>query len=428
VSIKGSGRAGTLPPATACTARDEIGGSTDPRPAGRHHRRPRVTLVRRVLGLASAAALLGILMVPGTVAAASFTITAPFPGVAVAPGSTASFDLTVTSAQTERVDLSVDGVPSGWSAVMRGGGLIVDAVTAKSDGSETVRLDVTVPADATARTYSMTVVGTSGSNRSTLPISVTVSKAAAGDVTMTTDFPSLTGSSTTTFTFNLTLKNGTTQDLTFGVNAQGPTGWTISARPSSQSQASTFQVNAGSSAGITVTANAPTDVEAGTYPIAVTATSSAGTVGGQLSVEITGQYGMTLTTPDGRLNASGQAGSVIERQLVIENTGTAPLTNVSMTDTLPSGWKVTYDPADPIASIAANSSATVTANITPASNALAGDYVATFHATAKDSSTNASADIRVTVETSLTWLIVGIGIIVLAVLGLGWVFQRYGRR
>jgi uncharacterized repeat protein (TIGR01451 family) len=428
VSIKGSDAAGDAPRVTVPVVRDHEPGAIAADRTRRRRHDTRTRIPARLLGVTAAGALVAILLMPGAVAAASVTITAPFPGVAVAPGSTASFDLTVTSPQVTRVDLAVEGVPSGWSAVMRGGGLIIDAVTAKPAGSDTVRLDVTVPADATARTYAMTVVGTSGSDRSTLPISVTVSKAAAGDVTMTTDFPSLTGSSTTTFTFNLTLKNGTTQDLTFGINAQGPAGWTISARPSSQSQASTFQVNAGSSAGVTVTANAPTDVEAGSYPIAVTATSSAGTVGGQLSVEITGQYGMSLTTPDGRLNASGQAGSVIERQLVIQNTGTAPLTNVSLSETLPSGWKVTYDPAGPIASIAANDSATVTANITPASNALAGDYVATFRASSKDTSSNASADIRVTIETSLTWLIVGIGIIVLAVLGLGWVFQRYGRR
>ena len=46
--------------------------------------------------------------------------------------------------------------------------------------------------------------------------------------------------------------------------------------------------------------------------------------------------------------------------------------------------------------------------------------------------TNAQAtgtqDIRVTVDTSLTWAIVGIGLVVLAFVGLGWVFNRFGRR
>ena len=36
--------------------------------------------------------------------------------------------------------------------------------------------------------------------------------------------------------------------------------------------------------------------------------------------------------------------------------------------------------------------------------------------------------IAVTIETPLNWLVVGIGVIVLVLLGLGYVFQRYGRR
>ena len=75
----------------------------------------------------------------------------------------------------------------------------------------------------------------------------------------------------------------------------------------------------------------------------------------------------------------------------------------------------------------------VTANITPASNAIAGDYVATFRASASDASTSGaptqtSVDIRVTIETPLNWLLVGGGVIVLVLIGLSWVFARYGRR
>lgn len=361
-------------------------------------------------------------------AAEPLSITTPFPAISVAPGSKASLDLTVTADAERRVDLAVSGVPDGWSASLRGGGLAVDAVLVDATTPQTVRLDVQVAPDAAAGTTRLTVEATSGSLRSTLPIDLTVSTAAGGDVTLTTDFPSLKGSSTTDFRFNLTLRNGTAQDLTFSLNAQGPVGWTVTAQPASQSQASSFQVNAGDTASVTVEAKAPADAAAATYPIDVTATSSAGTVGGQLQVEVTGQYSMDLTTPEGRLNAEGQAGSVIARTLSIVNTGTAPLTDVSISETLPSGWTVTYDPAGPIASVDAGASVTVTANMVPRSDAIAGDYVATFRANAAGESVNASTDIRVTVETSLNWLIVGGGIIVLALLGLFWVFQRYGRR
>ena len=408
------------------------------RPAGSRARRPAipgrgqaraVTALRRSLAGALGLMLATSLLAPAfALAADPLSITTPFPAVSVAPGSKVSFNLGVSTAEPLRVDLAVSGVPSGWTASLRGGGYVVTGVLVDGTAPQDVRLDVGVPADATPKTYRLTVTGTSGGLRTSLAIDITVSESAGGAVSMTTDFPSLKGPSSTTFRFNLTLRNDTAQDLTFSVNAQGPTGWTTVARPTSQSQAATFQVNAGDSAGITVEADPPNDAVAGAYPIQVTATSSAGTVGGALQVEITGQYSMVLTTPDGRLNANGQAGSVIARTLSILNSGTAPLTGVTLSETLPADWTVTYDPAGPIASIPAGQAVTVTANITPAANAIAGDYIATFRAGSTAESVNASTDIRVTVETSLNWLIVGALIIVIALIALSWVFQRYGRR
>ena len=384
---------------------------------------------RFALAAALAAGLLTSLFgaVPA-LGADGLTVTTPYPAVSVAPGSKASFDLTVTTTQPARVDLTISGVPTGWSAQLNGGGYVVTAVLSDPKTPPTVRLDVKVPPDAQPSTYHLVVAGVSGSLHDELPIDIEVSSAAGGDVTMVTDFPSLQGPASTTFTFNLTLANNTAQDLTFGLNAQGPTGWTVTAKPTSQSQASTFQVNAGDTAGITVTADPPPAVAAGQYAINVTATAGDKTVGGKLQVDVTGQFSMSLTTPDGRLNANGPAGGVIARTLSIQNTGTAPLTAVTLSETLPSGWTVTYDPAGPIASIAPGQSVTVTANMVPAANAIAGDYVATFTVNAPDASTTASADIRVTVETPLNWLFVGAGLIVLILLALGWIFQRYGRR
>ena len=64
--------------------------------------------------------------------------------------------------------------------------------------------------------------------------------------------------------------------------------------------------------------------------------------------------------------------------------------------------------------------------MTPSGQAIAGDYVVTFTATSAQAT--GTQDIRVTVDTSLTWAIVGIGLVVLAFVGLGWVFHRFGRR
>jgi Predicted membrane protein len=68
----------------------------------------------------------------------------------------------------------------------------------------------------------------------------------------------------------------------------------------------------------------------------------------------------------------------------------------------------------------------VVAHVTPSSDAIAGDYVTTFTATAPVAT--ASADIRVTIETSLLWGAVGIGLIAVVLIGLWVIFRRFGRR
>jgi len=85
-----------------------------------------------------------------------------------------------------------------------------------------------------------------------------------------------------------------------------------------QSQAATFQVNAGSSAGITVTADPPANLEAGSYPIEVTATAGERHVGGNLQVDITGDFRMALTTPDRSMTRSARGRS--PRPVVLNQT------------------------------------------------------------------------------------------------------------
>jgi uncharacterized repeat protein (TIGR01451 family) len=135
---------------------------------------------------------------------------------------------------------------------------------------------------------------------------------------------------------------------------------------------------------------------------------------------------MTLSTPDQRLNGQGTAGQTTDLALSLANGGTAAITNVKLTSTAPSGWKITFDPAT-IASLDAGKTQDVTAHIVPSSDALAGDYVVTMTANG-DQSTTSSADIRFTVDTSLQWAVIGVALIAVVLIGLGLVFRRYGRR
>ena len=60
--------------------------------------------------------------------------------------------------------------------------------------------------------------------------------------------------------------------------------------------------------------------------------------------------------------------------MIIANTGTAPLESVKLAGTAPTGWEVSFDPAE-IAAVQPGETAQVAAVIKPASDAVAGDYI-----------------------------------------------------
>jgi uncharacterized membrane protein len=388
----------------------------------------RVSDVRsRTARYALMASIVGLVMLaaaPGMSAAGEITLTTPFPAIAVAPGSTPSFEISVTTRAPGRVALSVGAVPTGWTAVLRGGGFTIDGVESDGSTATKVTLNVTVPTEATEGTTHIVVRGTISGASTTLPIDIRVAPNAAGDVSLTTDIPQLKGASDATFPFSLTLKNDTPEDLPFSVVASGPAGWTVTAQVGSQAQAASVVVKAGSTSTVSVSAKPAEGTAAGDYPIAVDATSGSRSAHADLSVEITGSYKLALSTSDQRLNMSGTAGSVSDITLVLTNSGTADIEGAVMSATAPTGWKTDFD--TPSVTVPAGKTVNVVAHVTPSSDAIAGDYLTTFKATAPVA--NASADVRVTIQTSLLWGIVGIGLIVLVLVGLWWTFQRYGRR
>ena len=383
-------------------------------------RSARLGLATSILGLALLAGA------PGTTAAAAVTLTTPYPAIAVAPGSSPSFEISVTTDKAGRVDLAVGKVPADWTAVLRGGGFTIDGIESTGGSTATkVTLNVTVPATATAGTQRIDVKGTTSSGASTtLSVDIRVEPSAAGQVTLATDTPQVKGASDASFTFSLTLTNDTPEDLPFSATATGPDGWTVTAQIGSQAQAASVVVKAGATSPVTVTAKASSDAAAGTYPIAVDVSSGSRTAHQDLAVEITGSYKLTLSTGNGPLNMNATAGGTSDLTLTLANTGTADIEAAEMSASAPTGWKATFEPAT--VAVPAGQQVQVVAHLTPSSSAIAGDYVTTFKATAPVAS--ASADIRVTIETSLLWGVIGIGLIVIVLLGLFWTFRRFGRR
>jgi uncharacterized repeat protein (TIGR01451 family) len=379
----------------------------------------RLGLAGWILGLAALATA------PVSLALNPVTLSTPYPAIEVAPGAKVSLTINVDTQDAGRVDLSLEDVPTDWIASLRGGGFLINGVHATGDEPTEVTLDITVPEGAESGIQRIQLRADSDGSIATLPLDIRVTPSAAGEVELTTDFPELRGASDTTFSFNLTLRNDTPDELTFGVVATAPEGWTANATVTSQAQAASALVDAGGTTAIKVDVEAPEGAPAGVYPVTVDATSGNRTASAELAVEITGSYELEVTTPDGRLSANASAGGTTDLSVVVRNSGTADIEAVTLSATAPTGWEVTFEPET--VTVPANAEGVqVTAHLTPSGDAIAGDYVTTFRASSDVA--DASADIRVTIETSLVWGVVGVGLIALVVAGLWWTFRRYGRR
>jgi uncharacterized membrane protein len=380
--------------------------------------------VRIIPGSLIALWLVAAMAVPAG-AADSVNLTTAYPAVSVDPGGEATFPLRVATPEPDRVDLEVTSAPEGFETTLRGGGFIVGAVYTGSEEPPELELVVEVPDDAPPGPHEVVLRASSPPATQELTLEVTVSDRTGGSVEFTTDFPVLEGDTEATFTFDLTLTNDTAQEITFGLEAVGPAGWDVEARPAGETQAATAVVAAGSDASISVTVTPDAAAAAGSYPIDVRASGGSQSAEMQLQVDLTGITAMTLEPRDQLLNTTVTSGGSTTFALLVTNEGSAPLANVELTATPPGGWEVTFD-QETIPAIEPLSQAAVNATIRPGGDAVAGDYEFPITATAGDASE--SLDLRTTVETSPVWGFVGLALIALVILGLFLVFRRFGRR
>ncbi len=390
-----------------------------------------VRWARRASAVPGVLAIAGALALPfGGAAAhadAAFVITTKYPAVEAQPGSNVKLDLAVSSPEPEVVNLTVGGVPDGWTSTLRGGGFVIHAITAEPTTPATATLELDVPVTAAPGTYPVTLTGTDAVGEA-MDLTVMVDVAARVDngVQLSADFPSLRGDPATAFTYTLTITNDTPEEETFTFSPTAPQGWTVTASPSADTHAETATVDAGGTSEVKVTATPPDTTAEGSYQIPVDVTAANGATGHiELTAEVTGTPKLALTTADQRLDASGHSGHETRIPMIVSNSGTADLDAVKLAGTAPSGWDVSFDP-EQVTGLKPNETAQVTAIVKPTSDAVAGDYALTVRASSGSQSSN--ADIRYSLTGSRSLGFLAIGVIVLALAALGGVFWRFGRR
>ena len=226
------------------------------------------------------------------------------------------------------------------------------------------------------------------------------------------------------FHYNTTLHNGAAQARVFELAAGAPEGWNVVFRARG-SQVTSINLEANRDESLSIEIHPAYSAAPSKYKIPVTAIAAQDTLRLNIEAVVRGAYGMELTTPTGLLSDKITEGKQKDIHLVVRNTGTLTLTDVSLSGQTPSKWDATFNPAK-IDRIEPGQTADVVATLKVPDKTIAGDYVTTF--TARSTASNAQAAFRMAVRTSVLSGWIGI-LVILAAIGLVFfLIRKYGRR
>jgi uncharacterized membrane protein len=351
-----------------------------------------------------------------------------YPAVTIRPGTTSNIPLRLQNygLGPERYQLSVAGVPDGWTATLLGGGQPVAAAMPAPDASVALQLRLDVPANAGLSEQKLTVKAEGEGSQATLPLNVALAKELPAKLTVTSKLPSLRGSPKSNFEYTLTVKNDSGRNLVASFAAEAPSNFETSFTEAYGSQElSSIPIEAGQSKDIKLKVRPPSAIDAGHFPVKVTVNAEDASANVDLVLDVVGQPQLQVSGRDGLLSARAVAAQQSSLPIVVTNTGTAPADNIRLAASAPSGWKVTFEPAT-IDRLVPGKDAEVQALVTPSDKALAGDYMTSVSVTSRGE--NASSQFRITVSTSTVWGAAGAGVIGIALLLMLGAVVRFGRR
>ncbi|GIQ70235.1 hypothetical protein DUZ99_06405 [Xylanibacillus composti] len=382
-----------------------------------HALKKRISLL---LLLAMAASVLGAVPVQ---AAEGVTLFTRYTNVSLAPGDSINYSVDIVNNGTgvATVPLTVVGMPEGWEYDLRGGGHQLREISVMPGESESVFLDVTVPLQVERGTYEFSLAA---GTLARLPLTIEVTEKGTFQTALTTDQANLEGHADSSFSYSLKLDNRTAEAQNYALQAQADPGWSVSFMAGGN-RVTSVEASAGATETISVQVQPPAQVKEGTYKIPITASNQSTRAELELEAVITGSYGLSLSTPTGRLSSEVTAGGERSIELQVTNTGTADLRDINLTYNAPVDWEVSFNPKN-IEQLAAGQSTTVEAVVRASKKAIAGDYVTSMTATSPEASS--SADFRIAVKGSMLWGWIGVLIIAAVLVGIYAMIRKYGRR
>ncbi len=355
-----------------------------------------------------------------------------YPEVIIPKGDDVSVDLIIKNKgkRDENVYLRIASASPGWETKIKTYSFSVTSVHVPEGEDKSVTFFARPEKDTKPGTYEFQVDARTEDGELQvfhgLTITVQEKEKEKGEIEFTTSYPVLRGPSDARFEFSLNVTNKTGREDTFNLAARGPKEWQINFKPPYEDKyISSLTLKDDEGRGVNVEVTPDRLSKAGEYLIPVTITAGRARTEAELKVIITGTYKLEAGTTTELLSLETQKGRPGNISVYVQNSGSATIHDIEFLSIKPENWKVDFNP-EKIASLEPGSIEQVEVNITPAEEALVGDYAVGLNVSGEKSSDD--LELRVTVKTSAAWGGIGIGIIVLVIVGLFVLFITLGRR
>lgn len=364
----------------------------------------------------------------------SISVFPEYTGVLTEEGEGVSIDVKVHNGgrQGENIDLQVTTLPKGWDAWFKTYSYGVTGVYVESDSTKSLTLRAEPDESVGPGVYTFGIRGSTHDGKLTTSTQVVINAKAKKEakkvrgVNIVTSYPVLRGPTEAEFEFSLEVENKLDKDTIFNLMAEGPENWDINFKPAYEDKfISSLRSKEGQSQTVAVAVKPNALAEPGEYPIRVKISSPDAKGEAELKVILTGTYRLDVGTAEGLLSLEAVKGEEANLSVYVKNSGSATLDNLTFMSVKPENWKVTFNP-EKVDTLNPGELKQIEVSITPADEALVGDYSVILRAEAGKISK--PIELRITARASAAWAWIGIGIILLVVAGLVVLFVRLGRR
>jgi uncharacterized membrane protein len=367
--------------------------------------------------------------------ARAISMAAEYPGVEIAKDEDVSIDIIFHNKGRKHEDIEVwiSEKPKGWKARIKTYRYTVTGVHVPSNEDKSLTFEADPEEGIKPGDYQFRINARTSDGKFRMSQAVTVkvsadegkSKEPKG-VKLTTSYPVIRGPSDAAFEFSLEVDSKLDEDAVFDLLAQGPQGWDINFKPAYETKyISSLRIKSKQSTSVAVEVKPAMGAAAGEYPINVRVSSSDANAEANLTVILTGTYGLEVGTTSGLLSLEARGGRPANMSFYVKNTGSATNHDIKFMTFKPENWKVEFKP-EKIDAIEAGDLKQVELIITPYEDALVGDYSVGVNVEGEKAAK--TIEFRTTVKASAAWGWIGIGIIVVVIGGLFGLFRWLGRR